>query len=59
MEFNRGISVNFSEGELSGETGMLLIEEFCKGLGVRKLLGKYVQEMVILCTQNQRFCIKK
>jgi len=44
LDFNRRISVNFKGGELSGETGMLLVEEFCNGLGVKELLEKFVPE---------------
>ena len=36
LGFNNKISINFEGGELSGETGLLLINEFCEGFGVKK-----------------------
>ena len=44
LDFNKKISINFEGGEMSGETGMILVEEFCRGFGVKNLLEKFLPE---------------
>ena len=54
LKFNKKISINFEGGELSGETGMLLVEEFCNGFEVRKLLENFLPE-----SREGKFLYKK
>ena len=47
---NRKIFLNFEGGEMSSDTGMLLMHEFCDSLGVKKLLERSLPE----CRQGVR-----
>ena len=40
LESNRQIKINFNGGDLSSDTGLLLIKEFVSKLGIDNLLGK-------------------
>lgn len=40
LESNRRIKINFDEGNLLSDAGLLLIKEFVSKLGIDKLLGK-------------------
>ena len=40
LESNRKIKINFDGGDLSSDTGLLLIEEFVSKLGIDKLFGQ-------------------
>lgn len=44
LESIKGVSLNFEGGEISGETGMVLIHEFCTAFGVEELLEKHLPE---------------
>ena len=40
LESNRKIIINFDGGDLSSDTGLLLIKEFVSKLGIDKLFGQ-------------------
>jgi len=44
FNFSNKIKVNFDGGELSSDTGLLLIHEFCEQFGVKELLKQYLPE---------------
>ena len=44
MSFNKKVKLNFDGGELSSDSGLLLVHEFCQHMGVLKLLEEYLPE---------------
>ncbi len=39
LQSNRQIKINFDEGDLSSDAGLLLIKEFVSKLGIERLLN--------------------
>lgn len=44
---NRQIKINFDGGDLSSDTGLLLIKEFVSKLGIDKLLSNLSRPMIL------------
>ena len=44
FKFSKKIQLNFEGGELSSDTGLLLVHEFCECFGVQELLEEYLPE---------------
>lgn len=44
MKFNKKVKIDFEGGELSSDTGLLLLHEFCEAMGVLDLLKEHLPE---------------
>ena len=40
LQSNRQIKINFDEGDLSSDAGLLLIKEFISRLGIERILNR-------------------
>ena len=48
LQSNRQIKINFDGGDLSSDTGLLLIKEFAAKIGFTKLIKKSSRRMIKL-----------
>lgn len=47
LEYNSRIKINFDGGDLSSDTGLLLIKEFINKIGFEKIVKKYFKPMIL------------